>query len=536
MVDNFIDCHPAIPQLWEEMRAGLIDRRSFLRRLAWLGVSAAAAGAWLGGKALAAEPNDPPRSGGSLRFVCSVQQMIDPALVVWIEASNILRNSLEFLTYVDADNVTHPYLAASWTPSADLKTWDFTLQDGVIWSNGDDFTSEDVAFNIRRWIDPASQSSNRSAFSAVRDVEITGPLTLRLHLVRPLCALPEMLAAHSCAILHRRFELEGGNWPKNPVGTGPFSLVEFKVSRLAHFKRRDGYWGRPAFLDELHYVDLGTDIATHIAALSAGQVDVLYRVNITELDLVAKLPHLRLLEERSAQTLVLRMQCDQKPYDDIRVRRAVLLAADNRKMLSLAFRDRGLLGDDYHVASIQPDHADLPPQPRDVAKARALLAEAGYPDGIDLTLSLGNTQGRWEQDTAQVLQQSCREAGIRLTLDLMPAAEYWGLWNKVPFGISFWAHRPQGIMTLDLAYRSGSPWNESHFSDPAFDAALDHAMGILDPTERVPAMRVLETILRDQAVMVQPFFGNKFTAVSDRVRGFRAHPSEYYRMDGVWLA
>jgi peptide/nickel transport system substrate-binding protein len=492
--------------------------------------------AWLGDPTLAAEPIEAPRSGGVLRFVCAVQQMTDPALAVWIEASNIFRNSLEFLTYVDADNVTHPYLAASWAASEDLKTWDFVLQDGVTWSNGDSFTSEDVVFNINRWITPASQSSNRSAFSAVREAEITGPLSVRLHLDRPLCALPEMLAAHSCAMLHRRFEIEGGNWPKNPVGTGPFSLVEFKVSRLAHFKRRDGYWGRPAFLDELRYVDLGTDIATHIAALSAGQVDVLYRVNITELDLVGKLPNLRLLEERSAQTLVLRMQCDQKPYDDIRVRRAVALAADNRKMLSLAFRDRGLLGDDFHVASIQPDYAELVPQQRDVAKAKALLAEAGYPEGIDLTLSLGNTQGRWEQDTAQVLQQSCLEAGIRLNLNVMPAAEYWGLWNKVPFGISFWAHRPQGIMTLDLAYRSGSPWNESHFSDPAFDAALDHAMSILDPAERVPAMRVLETMLRDQAVMVQPFFGNKFTAVSDRVRGFRAHPSEYYRMDGVWLA
>ena len=89
-----------------------------------------------------------------------------------------------------------------------------------------------------------------------------------------------MLYAFTCAIVHRRFEQEGGDWPKNPVGTGPFSLIEYKIARTAKFRRRPDYWGDPAYLDEIHYVDLGSEIATHIAALAAGQVDVLYRVTI----------------------------------------------------------------------------------------------------------------------------------------------------------------------------------------------------------------------------------------------------------------
>jgi peptide/nickel transport system substrate-binding protein len=527
--------HPAAFEFCEQYRRGLIDRRTLLRTLGWLGVSA------LSMRAVAGEPApDPttenPTPGGVLRFVCAVQQMTDPALSTWTEASNIYRNSIEFLTYVDRDNVTHPYLAAGWTPSDDLKTWEFTLRDGVTWSNGDRFTSEDARFNIERWISPKSKSVNRTTFSAIREVEKIDDLRFRVHLDRPLCSLPEQLYAWTCPMLHRHFDDEGADWPKNPIGTGPFRLAEFEVSRVARVVRRDGYWGRPAYLDEIQYVDLGTEIATHLAALAAGQVDVLYRVTSAELDLVSSLNNVRLLAVKSAQTIAMRMQVDRTPFDDPRVRRAVMLAADNAQMLAVAGRGRGMVGQNYHVSPIQPDYAALPPLARDVAAAKALLAEAGHPNGIDLTLSLGNTQGRWEQDTAQIFQQNCLEAGIRLSLDVMPPSEYWSVWNQVPFGLTFWAHRPLGVMTLDLAYRSGAAWNESHFSDKDFDAALDRAMGVLDPHARATEMAAAERILQDQAVMVQPYFADVMTAVSDKVRGHQADPNEYYRMDGVWLA
>src|ERR1700747_1863862 len=136
-----------------------------------------------------------PRSGGTLRFVCSIQQMTDPAATTWIEASNLFRNSVEFLTYVDSDNITHPYLAESWHPSEDLKTWDFKLREGIRWSNGEPFTVADVAVNL-----------NRRIFPAITGVEALDDLRFRVHLSRPLCSLPEHLYAYTCPILHRRFE------------------------------------------------------------------------------------------------------------------------------------------------------------------------------------------------------------------------------------------------------------------------------------------------------------------------------------------
>jgi peptide/nickel transport system substrate-binding protein len=90
-------------------------------------------------------------------------------------------------------------------------------------------------------------------------------------------------------------------------------------------------------------------------------------------------------------------------------------------------------------------------------------------------------------------------------------------------------------MVYDLAYRAGSVWNESRFANPDFDHALDAAMGILDPKARAVAMGRAETVLRDHAVILQPYWPEKFTAVSDRVIGHRVHPSDYFRMDRVGL-
>ncbi|GGF12414.1 diguanylate cyclase [Aliidongia dinghuensis] len=534
--------HPAVPALADQLAKGEIGRRDFLRTAAWLGVSAASAQAFaaaFGGALMApgrAEAAEVPKKGGSLRFTCQIQEMKDPALVSWIEASNLYRNSLEFLTLVDADNVTHPYLALSWDPSEDLKTWRFKLRQDVKWSNGDAFNADDVVFNIKRWIQPTSKSSNRTAFAAVSDVEKTGEHEVTLHLSRPVLSIPEMLYAYTCPILHRKFEEQGADWPKNPIGTGPYSLAEYNVGQRATFKRREGYWGEPPYLDEIRYIDMGADVTSHVAALAAGQVDVLYRVTIAELDLVKRLPNVQLLTGHAAQTLCLRMQVDQKPFDDKRVRQAILLAADNQKMLDLAYRGMGVVAEDHHVAPFQPEYFKLPPLKRDVAKAKQLLADAGYKDGLDVTLTVGNTQGRWEQDTAQILQQNCAEAGVRIKLNVMPATEYWNIWNKAPFSVTYWAHRPLAVMTLDLAYRKGAEWNETHFDDPTFEAALDKALGIIDPKARSQAMEAVERSLQDAAIMVQPYWADEFTAVSAKVKDYRIHPAHYFKMDKVWLA
>ncbi|KAB7649085.1 ABC transporter substrate-binding protein [Polymorphobacter fuscus] len=504
--------------------AGSIDRRSFLQHASWLGAAVP-----LGACAAAPGP-----SNDRLRFVCAVQAISDPALSAWVEASNLYRNVLEFLTEVDADNIVRPALAESWRPSADLRTWTFTLKPGVRWSNGQPLTAADIGHNFDRWLAPGSKSVNRTALAAITGFERLDDRRFALHLARPLCTLAEQLYSPTCAIVHPGFD--GTRWTDGPIGTGPYRLTDFQVGRQARFDRRDDYWGPPALLRQIDVIDLGPDVATHVAALAAGQVDMLYRIGVSELDLVERLPAARLLRHPSAMTICMRMKIDQAPFDDIRVRRAIQLAADNAAMLRLGHRGFGILADHTHVSALQPDHGSLAPQARDVREARRLLAAAGFSSGLDLSLVLGNTTGRWEQDVAQILQQNLAEAGIRLALKVLPPTEYWSVWDKVPFGLTSWGHRPLGIMTLDLGYRGGSSWNETGFADPQFDTLLDTAMAVVDPVARRGVMAQAQQRLRDAAVIMQPFWPEKFTAVSPRIRGHVLHPADYFRLERVWLA
>src|SRR5207249_7392459 len=127
-------------------------------------------------------------------------------------------------------------------------------------------------------------------------------------------------------------------------------------------------------------------------------------------------------------------------------------------------------------ASRVREAADVPARR---GKARRLLAEAGYPNGIDTEI-VCRPQPGWELLAVQAMVEQWKDAGIRVKINVMPSTQYWEVWTKVPFGFTTWAHRPLGVMSLALAYRSGVPWNESKYSNPEFDRLLSLAEGTID--------------------------------------------------------
>jgi peptide/nickel transport system substrate-binding protein len=541
-----------------------MDRREFLRTTTLLGLSAGAAYAVAGKitgqhavrRALAQEP----KKGGILRVGMQVQEMTDPATFDWTEKSNQARHIVEYLVNTGPDNVTRPYLAERWEASDDLKTWTFKLRQGIKWSNGDDFNADDVVFNFKRWTDPATGSSNIGLFAAMTEEVDTGkkddkgnPVkskrmtegavekvddhTVRLHLNSAVLSIPENLYNYPTAIVHRRFSEEGGDLSKNPVGTGPYTLAEFGVGDKAVLKRRsDPYWGEAPYLDEIHYIDVGEERAAALAALASAQVDTVYQLDVSQLETIERLPNVVIHEAITAQTAVARMQVNQKPFDDVRIRRAVLACMDQAKLLEIAYRGRGAAGENHHVAPIHPEYFKLPTLKQDFDLAKKLLAEAGHPDGIQLTIDVGNTSGPWELATMQAFKEQCGPGGVTLNLNVMPSSQYWEIWDKTPFGFTSWTHRPLGVMVLNLGYRSGVPWNESRYANPAFDKALDEASAILDVDARRKAMEKVEKILQDDAVIGQPLWRSVFSASRDNVKDRPIHPTLYHQFHKTWLA
>ncbi|MDJ0896731.1 MAG: ABC transporter substrate-binding protein [Alphaproteobacteria bacterium] len=556
--------HGYLPELKHQLEQGKVDRREFLRTSTLLGLSAAAAygivGEVTGERAIPAAKAQ-GKKGGELRFSMRVQEMQDPATYNWGEPGNQARHMVEYLTRTGSDNITRPFLAEKWQASDDLKTWTFNLRKGVKWSNGDDFNADDVVYNFTRWLDPKTGSSNQGLFSMMVDEVDTGEKddegkpkmskrmtegavekvddhTIRLNLNRAALSIPENLYNYPTAIVHRRFEEEGGDLSKNPVGTGPYTLTELRVGEIARLARRTdehGYWGNEPFLDAITYIDHGDDYNARIAAIASNQVDAVYEVSVEQLDVVQKLPGIVLNEAITAQTAVARMQISQAPFDNKNLRKAIQAATDRAELLRIAYRGKGAPGEDHHVCPIHPEYFELPTLQRDVDLAKKYLADAGHPNGIKLKIDFGAADA-WHATCMQAFKEQLAPAGIDLELSLMPGATYWDVWDKTPFGFTSWTHRVLGTMVLDLGYRGGVPWNETHYNNPEFDAALDAAGAILDVGERTKAMEKVQKILQDDAVMVQPLWRSVFNVSSERVKGYKIHPTLYHQFQEVWLA
>lgn len=574
IIDDGGKLHSKVREARDLMRHGRMSRREFVRVAALLGVSAGAAYAMAGlpEPAMAAAsdtmpfpPDDPnAKAGGVLRVAMQVQKMEDPATYSWVEMSNQTRHFLEHLTMTGPDNVTRPMLAENWEASEDLKTWTFFLRKGVKWHNGDEFNADDVIFNITRWLDPALGSSNvgLSSFSAMVDEVETGekddkgnPVkvkkirdgalekvdshTVRLNLSRPALSLPEDCYNYPTAIVHRDFKPPLSD---NANGTGAYRLVENIVGERCILKRvtetDDGqpfeYWGGKVYLDEIHYYNFDED--NQLTTFASGEVDAIYEFGIEQLELAKALEGQgNIITAKTSQTLCCRFQVTQKPFDDIRVRRAFLLAVDTKPFNNLVFQGLAQEAEHHHVAPIHPEYFALPKLKRDVDAAKKLLAEAGYADGLEVTIDVGNTDGPWHQTVAEVMRDQVAQAGIKLKINVIPPSKYWEIWTKTPFGATAWTHRPLGTMVLSLGYRSNVPWNETRFASAEFDAALDDAEATLDTEERRAKMEKVEKILQDAAVMVQPLWRPVFTIAAAKVKGYPPHPTQYHQYNKVWI-
>ena len=475
--------------------------------------------------------------GGTLRISMRVQEIHSPHTFAWLSESNIFRGTNEYLTYTDYQNVTRPALVESWSVSDDIRTWTLNLRKWK-WHSGRDFTADDVIWNIKRCLDPATGSSVLGLMKGymmddagenlwdANALEKVDDHTVNMNLKTANVAIPEHLFHYPMAIIDPD---EGGKYGAGSNGTNVFDLVEFKLGEKAVLKARKGaqHWNGGPHLDAIEWIDLGDDYSAQLAAFASGQVHGAYDAPVGQMDAYAQMPGLRNMDVATAGTGVLRGQVDEAPFNDPRVRKAMRLAVDSRQALEVAQRGVGVAGEHHHVCPIHPDYHELPFMARDVEAAKALLTEAGYPNGIEIGGIACKKDPPWELAAVEVMVEQLKDAGIRAEINLLPSSEFWGIWDKTRLGFTSWAHRPLGFMVLGLAYRSGVPWNESHFNDAEFDETLTQAEGIPDARERSKLIGKLETIMQERGPIVQPIWLGRYTPWHENVLGYNAHPTLY---------
>jgi len=552
--------HPAVPYLQDQLQKGKLTRREFIRYAALLGTSAAAA------SMLAAAPKFPgvpliepmaqripaaqgdPVRGGTLKIASRVQKVTHPAQFSWVAPSNQLRQVAEYLTQTDENNITHPLLLESWEPSADLKTWTLNLRKGIKHNNGDEFNADDVVFTFGQWLNKDVGSSMLGLMSYLKpeNVEKVDDYKVILHLDVPEIGVPEHLFHYPALVLnHRTFE---GDFLKAPHGTGPYTLVEYKEGGRVSLKRREDYWQKGddgkslPYLDAMEWIDMGEDITAWMAALQAGEVDVLDMGDLGGIDVYLGLKDVAdvvLLPAATAQVRVLRMRVDVDPWGDNNVRMALKLCQNREKILSLAYFGQGMLGGDFHVYPKHPEYCEKPIPKYDPEKAKQLLTDAGFPNGLDVSLAVGTG---WPDvvSYAEILKEDAAPAGFKININTMPNSQYWEKWTEVDLGITPWTHRPLGTMVMTLGYMGdaeGKPvsWNESRWVDAEFDKLLTEANGTLDVEARRQIFCKLEQIQWERGSIGIAWWQNVFLPIRKKVHNVPAHPTAYALYNTVWM-
>lgn len=554
--------HPYIPEMYSQLKQGRVSRRDFLRMATLLGMSAGAAivaaqcgapaqpegAAPAGGAAPAQEeaaggeqaaaPSGAIKRGGTLTKSMQLQLLDHPARLSWVEGANIVRQIGEYLTETGSDNITRPFLLEKWEASEDVKTWDLYLRKGIKFNNGDELTADDVIFTFGEWLNPDVGSSMLgllSYLSGIQDVEKVDDYHVRLNLQTPNIGVPEHLFHYPGIVLHRNFE---GDIIKQPIGTGAFTLEEYAEGERAVFKRREDYWqmgedgSSLPYLDEIIYVS--TDKDAGVAALQSGQVDSLYDPRPDDWLALKDNPDLAVYAASTAQCLVLRMRVDLEPWSDVRVRNALKMCQDREKILQLSYYGEGDLSIDAHVAPVHPAYCEKPIPAYDPEAAKALLAEAGYPDGLKVTLATKNDQK--EPEIAQALKELAAPAGFDIQLDITDPSGYWDRWTEVDLGITSWTHRPLDTMVLPLAYieEGIGAWNETRWTDDEFETLLREAEGTLDVEARREIMCQIEDIMQERGPIGNSYWKNVWNITRKEFKNIKAHPTAYDLLNDVW--
>lgn len=537
--------HPAILDWQSDFRRGKLTRREFLRLATLLGASLATA-TLLAGCDPAANPTPAPQvalpvsRGGTMRIGTAIQPIDHPARLSWIEASNQVRQVAEYLTETGPDNITRPWLLERWEADEAVKTWTLYLRQGVAFNNGAPLTADDVIFNFGQWLDPAVSSSMASLISYLdlTDLEKVDDYTIRLHLDQPQIGVPEHLFHYPALILPQTF---AGDFTAQPVGTGPFVMTEYRPGEQAIFRRRTDYWrpgsdGLPLpYLDQLVYIDLDPD--ARLAAMQGGAIDTLFIPRPVDWEALRHAPGLAIQDVSTAETFVLRMRVDQEPWTDPRVRLALKLCQDRQRILEISYSDQGNLAIDAHVAPAHPAYCEKPIPPYDPERARALLAEAGYPDGLSVKLTTKNDLG--EPRIARLLQKLAVAGGFDIELNIVEPARYWSQWTEVNLGLTVWGHRPLDTMVLALGYTAdeqGKPvaWNETHWVDQEFSSLLRQAERTLDIEARRQIMCQIEDIMQERGPVGISYWRKVWNITRAEFQNIKAHPTGYDLFYDVW--
>lgn len=491
------------------MAIGSITRRDMLGVMAkggavlGAGVLIDACGSSSTAKTTTTGPTGKPKAGGTLTVGLtggSSSDTLDPNKLVNNTDYARACSLFEGLAWQNASAQPYMRLAEEMTPSKDAKTWTIRLRDGVRFHDGRPATADDLAFSIKRAVNPKSPgiASNVLAGVQTNALRKRDSRTLEVPFDRPYATLYGALAEQTTLMLvPTDFD------PTRPIGTGPFKFTSFNPGQRSVFTRFEDYWDHPRpYLDKLVLVDYADD-SSQLNALISGQVDC---VNLLAQNVIGQ------VTSGGKQVVIsdgggwnpFTMRVDQAPFNDVRVRQAFRLMVDRPKMLEIVFGGHGTIGNDVFGIWDQEYNHGLAQRQQDIEQAKSLLKSAGH-EGLHVQLvTSGIAQGITSM--AQVFAQQAAQAGVNVNLRTVTSTEFYGSnYLKWLFAQDYWYFGPY-LGQVGLATLPAAPYNETHFDNPRYNHLYDQALATLDSSRRTEIAHEMQQIDYEQGGYIIPFF------------------------------
>jgi peptide/nickel transport system substrate-binding protein len=452
---------------------------------------------------------------------------IDPHYHVYSPNTAVWRHIFDSLTWSDPQARMHPGLAESYK-SVGEDVWEFKLRANVKFHDGTPLTADDVAFSLARApVVPNSPSSHSQYTKLIARTEVVDALTIRIHTKGPAPTLPVDMA--SIAIVSRK-HVEGKvtsdfNNGSAAIGTGPYRFVEWIAGNQLVLARNPNYWKGVEPWDRVIRKPIPND-GSRVAALLAGDVDIVEGVPAVDRARIASTPGLALHECDSLRIVYLHMdsgrdaspevtdtagnKLDRNPLKDSRVRHAMSLAINRSALTDRLLSGQGKPAGQYMPAGLPGHSAKLPPLPYDPIKAQALLKEAGWQNGFGIVLNGSNDRFASDAQVTQAVGQMLARVGIKTEVRTMPAAILFSRGSKLEFSaiLSGWIgsgdpSSPLVALMATFDAKTGmGPSNRGRWSNPEFDSVLAQALRTLDFDQRSALYaRAAEVAVGDMGVI-----------------------------------
>ena len=430
------------------------------------------------------------------------------------------------LVDVDDNFKVLPELATEWSVSPDGLTWTFKLREGVKFHSGKDFTSADVVYTFKRMLDEKLGSGARAVLEFLDADGIKAPdaHTVTFTTKKPVVELPVLITNKFTNIVPDGAKHE--DLRLHDDGTGPFMQEAFTPNAPVRiFKKNPNYWDAGKPKSDCMRVTVAQEAVAAVSALKAGQVDLMLNVDPSVISTLKDDPSVTLLETAASNSMTISFWVDTKPFDNPKVREALKLVVDRQAMIDTVLLGFGEAGADNPVPVGNPNSYVKEAPKQDIEKAKALLAEAGYKDGLKFDLyTAEGVPGMVRM--AQVYAEQAKAAGIEINVIVTPAESFWDdVWLKQSAVTSAWSMRPPGE-GLAVAYTQSAKWKETHWERPDYDAMLLKANTTVDNAERQKLFQQTGELLAKEGGVVLPDVRPPGAGVAQGLRGLHAAGAE----------